>query len=154
MILRKCKCRKSLNARCGQRRKWDPCSLSLHIFTLSVCDCGKNQSWWGDGRHLGDVTETINTILQHHWTFLELPPSKSVTTVPGLYHIPQTFVFIHSIKHRHFFCSDVWMLRTLGWVWQMQWGLLKYHFVFLEMFWFVQVNKFKTCQKYKLIFNK
>ena len=71
--------------RCGQRRKWYPCSWLLHIFTFSVCDRVKKQSWWGDERHLKDVTETINTILHHQWTSLELPPSKSVTTVPGLY---------------------------------------------------------------------
>ena len=56
------------------------CSISL----LSLCVIvEKNKR--GDGRHLGDVTKTINTILYHQWTSLELPPSKSVTKVSGLY---------------------------------------------------------------------
>ena len=42
-IVRKCKCRKSANARCGQRRKWDPCSLLLCNLTFSVCDRGKKK---------------------------------------------------------------------------------------------------------------
>ena len=50
----------------------------------TVCDRG-TKKLMGDGRHLGNVTETINTILHHHLTSLELSPSKSVTTVAGLY---------------------------------------------------------------------
>ena len=55
------------------------------ISLLSLYVTVEKKSWWGDGRHLGNVTKTINTILHHHWTSLELPPSKSVTTVPGVY---------------------------------------------------------------------
>ena len=45
------------------RRKLHPCSLLLQILTFSLFDRGQKQRWRGDWRHLGDVTETINTIL-------------------------------------------------------------------------------------------
>ena len=57
---------------------------SISFLSLSVI-VEEEKKLMGRRKTPWDVGETINTFLHHHWTSLELPPSKPVTTVPGLY---------------------------------------------------------------------
>ena len=69
-----------------------------------------------------------------------------------IYNIPQTYFFIHFMKHRHFFWVTCGCFRPWIGSGKCMIELLKLHFLFLAMIWFVQVNKCNNGQKYKVMF--
>ena len=74
--------------------------------------------------------------LSHLWFKIEIHQCTN--------NITKTIVFIHIIKHRHFLGVMCECFQRLGGAGKCIDDLLKYHFVFLTMFGFVQVNKSNT----------
>ena len=104
-------------------------------------------SWWTLELHIfldspveTDVVESLSSA----WK----------TTHQYTYNIPNTLIFLHTFKHKHFFGVTCRCFRPWGRSDKCITDLLKYHFVFFAVFRFAQVNKSYACRKYKVMFSQ
>ena len=132
---------------------WNFLFLSWHINPLSHCSI----SHW----HISKVPkyfclksfkniQLLNSIFHiFPYSPVETDAEESLssawqTTHQCTYNTPLTFVFIHTIKYRHFFGVTHGCFRPWGRSDKCITDLVKCHFVFLAVLGFVQVNKSNT----------